>query len=146
MMRAMIDTNVILDYVLGRQPFHADAEKIVLMVAAEDIVGYVSSITPVNVYYTGKKFKGKDHALKEVRRLVRLFEIAAADKQTLQNAFDLGFSDYEDAVQCASAVAEGIDGIVTRDTKDYANSPIPVYSPAQFLNILNTEAKENTEE
>ena len=91
-MRALIDTNVILDYVLERHPFHAEAEKIGLLVASEDFAGYLSSITPINIYYTGRKLKGKDHALKEVRRLVRLFEIATADKQTLQNAFDLEFS------------------------------------------------------
>lgn len=38
-MRALIDTNVILDYVLERQPFHPDAEKIILLVAAQDFVG-----------------------------------------------------------------------------------------------------------
>ncbi|NOT48330.1 MAG: PIN domain-containing protein [Acidobacteria bacterium] len=103
-MRALIDTNVVLDYVLERQPFHPDAAKIVLLVAAENIRGYLSSITPINVYYTGRKLKGRDHALKEVRRLVRLFEIVTADKPVLQNAFDLEFRDYEDAVQCASAL------------------------------------------
>ncbi len=132
-MRVLIDTNVILDYVLERQPFHADAEKIVLLVAAEDLVGYLSSITPINVYYTGRKLKGKDHSLKEVRRLVRLFEIVTTDKQVLQNAFDLEFSDYEDAVQCASAIIAGLDAIVTRDTSDFEKSPKPVYSPGEFL-------------
>ncbi len=136
-MRALIDTNVILDYVLERHPFHADAEKIVLLVAVENIVGYLSSITPINVYYTGRKLKGKDHSLKEVRRLVRLFEIATADKQVLQNAFDLDFSDYEDAVQRSSALSESLDAIVTRDTSDFENSPIPVYSPSQFLELLS---------
>jgi len=68
-MRALIDTNVILDYVLERHPFHADAEQIVLLVASQDFEGYLSSITPVNVYYTGRKLKNKDHALKEVRRM-----------------------------------------------------------------------------
>lgn len=115
-------------------------------VADEDIVGYLSSITPVNAYYVGRKLKNREHAAKEIRRLVRLFEIAASDKDILQDAFDLGFKDYEDAVQCASAVAAGLDAIVTRNTKDFKNSPIPVYSPAEFLNTLNTEAKENTEE
>lgn len=138
-MRSLFDTNVILDYVLERHPFHADAEKIVLLVAAEDITGYLSSITPVNVFYTGRKLKGKDHALKEVRRLVRLFEIATADKQTLQNAFDLDFSDYEDAVQCASAISESLDAIVTRDSSDFEKSPIPVYSPAEFLEMLQIQ-------
>jgi len=140
-MRALIDTNVILDYVLERQPFHADAEKIALLVAAEDFVGFLSSITPINVYYTGRKLKGRDHSLKEVRRLLRLFQIVTADKQVLQNAFDLEFFDYEDAVQCASAISEGLDAIVTRDTSDFEKSPIPVYSPAEFLVLLNAERK-----
>ncbi len=138
-MRALIDTNVILDYVLERHPFHADAEKIVLLAAAEDFAGYLSSITPVNVFYTGRKLKGKDHALKEVRRMVRLFEIATTDKQALQNAFDLEFSDYEDAVQCASAISESLDAIVTRDTSDFDKSPIPVYSPGEFLEFLQNQ-------
>lgn len=138
-MRVLIDTNVILDYVLDRQPFHPDAEKIILLVASEDIVGYLSSITPINVYYTGRKLKGRDHSLKEVRRLVRLFEIVTADKQVLQNAFDLEFSDYEDAVQGASAISESLDAIVTRDTSDFEKSPIPVYSPAEFLNVLSAK-------
>lgn len=55
------------------------------------------------------------------------------------DAFSLGFSDYEDAVQCASAVAAGLDAIVTRNTEDFAGSPIPVYSPAEFLEFLDTE-------
>ena len=139
MIRALVDTNIIIDYVLERHPFHADAEKIVLLAANEDFVGYLSSITPVNVYYTGRKLKGKDHALKEVRRLIQLFEIATADKQTLQNAFDLEFSDYEDAVQCASAISESLDAIVTRDTSGFKKSSIPVYSPADFLDVLQNQ-------
>ena len=131
---------MILDYFLERQPHHSDAEAIILHLANEDFIGYVSSITPVNTYYFGRKFKGADHALKSVRRLVRLVEIAVATKEVLQDAFMLEFSDYEDAVQCASAMAEGIDAIVTRNTKDYASSPIPVYSPVEFLEVLQNES------
>lgn len=139
-MRALIDTNVILDYFLERQPHYSDAEAIILHLANEDFIGYVSSITPVNTYYFGRKFKGPDHALKSVRRLVRLVEIAMATKEVLQDAFMLEFSDYEDAVQCASAMAEGIDAIVTRNTKDYTSSPIPVYSPVEFLEVLQNDS------
>lgn len=138
-MRALIDTNIILDYVLERHPFHPEASKIILLVADDAFVGYLSSITPVNAYYVGRKLKNREHAAKEVRRLVRLFEIATADKDILQDAFDLEFKDYEDAVQCASAVAEGLDAIVTRNIKDFENSPITVYSPAEFLHALVPE-------
>ncbi|MEQ1605764.1 MAG: PIN domain-containing protein [Pyrinomonadaceae bacterium] len=135
-MRVLIDTNVFLDYVLERHPFHAKAEDIILRLANEEFVGYVSAITPVNVYYFGRKMKDREHARLEVRRLVRLVEIAQTDKNVLQTAFTLDFTDYEDAVQCASAIAEGLDAIVTRNTKDFEKSPIPVYSPAEFLTSL----------
>lgn len=135
-MRVLIDTDVILDYFLERQPHHSNSEEILLRLARQEFVGYVSSITPVNTYYFGRKLKGKDLALKAVRRLVRLVEIAYTTKEVLQDAFALGFSDYEDAVQCASAIAEGLDAIVTRNPKDYAASPIQVYSPSEFLGVL----------
>ena len=135
-MRVLIDTNVILDYVLERQPFHADAENIILRVAKREFTGYVSSITPINVYYTGRKLKGKDLTIKAVRRLVRLFEVCAADKTILQKAFNANFNDYEDAVQHECAVAENLDAIVTRNTKDYKNATVKVYSPDEFLQVL----------
>ncbi len=135
-MRVLIDTNIILDYVLERQPFHREAEEIILRVAKKDFVGYVSSITPINVYYTGRKLKGKEYTLKAVRRLLRLVEVCTVDKKVLQNAFLLDFTDYEDAVQCASAQAENLDAIITRNTKDYKNSSVKIYSPAEFVQFL----------
>ena len=135
-MRVLIDTNIILDYVLERQPFHAEAEEIIIRAAKKDFVGYVSSITPINVYYTGRKLKGKDYTLKAVRRLLRLFEVCAADRKVLQNAFLLNFSDYEDAVQHECAAAENLDAIVTRNVKDYKNASLKVYSPTEFLQVI----------
>jgi hypothetical protein len=32
-----------------------------------------------------------------------------------------------------------LDDIVTRDTKDFNNSPIKIFSPAKFLEALKTE-------
>ncbi len=137
-MRALIDTNIILDYVLERQPFHADAEEIILHLAKKDFVGYISGITAINVYYTGRKLKGKDYTLKAVRRLLRLVEVCATDKKVLQDAFLLNFSDFEDAVQASCASAENLDAIVTRNTKDYKNSSVKVYSPTEFIQFLQT--------
>lgn len=139
-MRVLIDTNVFLDYVLERHPFYADASEIILHLAHEDFVGYVSAITPVNIYYFGRKMKDREHARREVRRLIRLVEIAQTDKKVLQDAFALNFMDYEDAVQCASAIAEGLDAIVTRNTKDFTDSPIPVFSSVEFLEYLKRSA------
>jgi predicted nucleic acid-binding protein len=137
-MRVLIDTNIILDYVLERHPFHHEAEEIVLRLAKKDFDGYISGITAINVYYTGRKLKGKDYTLKAVRRLLRLVEVCATDKRVLQDAFLLNFNDYEDAVQAACAAAENLDAIVTRNTKDYKNSSVKIYSPTEFIQLIQT--------
>lgn len=137
-MKILLDNDVVLDYVLERHPFYVPAEEIFMLNAKNDITVYVSGITPVNVFYTGRKLKGKDFTFKAVRRLLLLVEVCRMDKQILQNAFSLNFTDYEDAVQCASALAENLDAIVTRNTTDYKNSPVKVYSPSEFLQFLQT--------
>ncbi len=137
-MKILLDNDVVLDYVLERQPFYVPAEEIFMLNAKNEITLYVSGITPVNIFYTGRKLKGKDFTFKAVRRLLLLVEVCRIDKQVLQNAFSLNFTDYEDAVQCASASAENLDVIVTRNTTDYKNSPVKVYSPNDFLQFLQT--------
>ncbi len=135
-MKILLDNDVILDYVLERQPFHKQAEEIFMLNAKKEITVFVSGITPVNVFYTGRKLKGKEFTFKAVRRLLLLVEVCRIDKKVLQNAFTLNFTDFEDAVQCASAMAENLDAIVTRNTKDYKNSSVKIYSPREFLQVL----------
>ena len=47
--------------------------------------------------------------------------------------------DFEDSVQIASALADGVDFIVTRDSKDYKKSPIKAFAPAEFLKELGIQ-------
>lgn len=100
---------------------------------------FVSSITPINVFYITRKEKGREAAEKAVEFLLDTVQFCTTDFAVLENAHQLGFKDYEDAVQCASAMAEGLDGIVTRNTKDFEKSPIPVYSPLEFLGTLQNK-------
>jgi hypothetical protein len=44
---------------------------------------------------------------------------------------------YEDATQNATALRAEGDCIVTRNKKDFSNSSLPVYTPAELLDILN---------
>lgn len=41
--------------------------------------------------------------------------------------------DFEDALQCESAIAAGCEIIVTRDKKHFRSVAIPVLSPEAFL-------------
>ena len=135
-MRILLDTNVVLDFILKRPDFYLEANELFVRLQNLEYEGYVSPITPINCFYTGRKEIGKDAALASVEALLTVVKICPTDKTVMQNALSLGFSDYEDAVQCASAMAENLDAIVTRNSKDYKKSPIPVYSPVEFLDIV----------
>ncbi len=136
MMRVLLDNDVVLDFILKRPPFNVEAKAIFDCAGREEIKIYISTITPINAFYTTRKEKGKDIAFKAVEGLLKLVAVCRTNKSVLQNAFTLNFTDFEDAVQCASALAENLDAIVTRNTKDYKNSPVKVYSPGKFLQII----------
>jgi predicted nucleic acid-binding protein len=137
-MRVLLDNDVVLDFLLVRQPFFLEADEIFVRLQNKEFRAYISGITPINAFYTTRKEKGKDVAFKTVEGLLKLVEVCRTNKLVLQNAFTLNFTDYEDAVQCASAMAENLDAIVTRNTNDYKNSSVKVYSPGEFLQFLQT--------
>ena len=139
-MRILADNDVVLDFLLERKPFYSEAKELFVIAGLGKIEIYVAAITPVNAFYTMRKERDRETAFFAVSGLLKLVEVCNIDKFVLQNGFTLGFSDYEDAVQCASAIAEGLDAIVTRNTKDYANSPVQIYSPAEFLEVLQNES------
>jgi predicted nucleic acid-binding protein len=135
-MRVLLDTNIVLDFVLARQLFFAEADKIFIDLQNGKFEAFVSPITPINVFYTTKKEKDKTIAFSAVEELLKVVRITKSDNYIFQNALSLGFNDYEDAVQHECASAEDLDAIVTRNTKDYKNASIKVYSPNEFLKIL----------
>lgn len=135
-MRILLDTNVVLDFILKRQPFDIEAKEIFVRAAQKQIEIFVSPITPINSFYTTNKEKGRAAAFQSTEQLLKLIRVTKCDKTVFQNALSLGFNDYEDAVQHECAPAENLDAIVTRNVKDYKNSSVKVYSPSEFLQIL----------
>lgn len=138
MMRALIDTDVILDLALERLPFVNDAEMLIKAHEQGRFTAYVSAITPINVFYIVRKARGATMGRQAVRRLVNELRVCPVDQVVLQAANALPMQDYEDAVQAASAVASGLDALITRNLGDYAGAPLPVFSPADFLQQLTT--------
>jgi predicted nucleic acid-binding protein len=139
-MRVLLDTNVILDFLLDRLPF-ADAATAVWQANEQSrFEGYISAITPINVFYIARKIKGVDAARQMVDGLLSACRVCPIDLPILQSALTLPMRDYEDAVQHASAVASQMDVLVTRDKRDYAGATLPVLTPRDFLDQLNRQA------
>ncbi|HYV25025.1 MAG TPA: PIN domain-containing protein [Pyrinomonadaceae bacterium] len=143
-MRVLLDTNVVLDFVLERAPYFEAAAELFELIAAGTVRGFVSGITPINVYYVGRKFVGREKARNRVRDLLIVLETCPITSAALNNALALPFKDYEDAVQHASAIETGLDAIITRDLGDYQNSVLPVFAPVEFLQHQKSKLKEES--
>jgi predicted nucleic acid-binding protein len=140
-MRVLLDTDVILDFLLERTPFFEPASELLELNANGIFDAYISAITPVNVFYTGRKVVGASNIRQGVADLLKLVRVSSVTQESLEKALGLPFADYEDAVQHAVASSNGMEAIVTRDIGDYKNATLPVFSPPDFLDKLRTESK-----
>ena len=133
MRRVLLDTNVILDVLLEREPFVADAATIWQAVEDQAIQGYVTATTLTNIYYIAHKLKGSTVARLAVSEILALMRVCAVNDTVLRAALALPLADYEDAVQVACALAADLEVIVTRDVEGFASSPVQTIAPAEFL-------------
>ena len=139
MMRVLLDTNVLLDALLQRAPWHVEADAILQAATRGEVIGAVTPISLANMFYVGRRIVGTERARREVRTSLAVFEILATNRETLLQADVLPGPDFEDNIQIAAAVAAGVDAIVTRDPADFSASPVTVLTPAQLLALLAAE-------
>jgi predicted nucleic acid-binding protein len=128
MMRILLDTDVVLDFLLDRAPFAAAASAIWQAGEQGRLEIFVSAITPINVFYIARKLKGEAVARSHVASLVTMARTCTLDHTILTLALSSPMRDYEDAVQATSADAYQLDGIVTRNFADYVRSPADMVS------------------
>jgi len=132
--RALIDTNIVLDFLLQREPFYQDAELLFQAIDIGQVIGYVTATTLTDIFYIARRYTGSiETARQAVSATLIVMAICPVDRVVLESALNSNFVDFEDAVQVFSAVAQGLDAIVTRDVQDFARSPLPVLSVQELL-------------
>ena len=132
-MRVLLDTDVVLDLLLDRPGFAEHAAAVWEANEQGRVEAYISAITPVNVFYIARKLKGAEKARQAVIELLAALRVCPLDQVMLQTALSLPLTDYEDAVQLASAMASQLDALLTRNLEDYQNATLPIFSPPDFL-------------
>ncbi|MFN5857341.1 MAG: type II toxin-antitoxin system VapC family toxin [Pseudanabaenaceae cyanobacterium] len=132
-MKILIDTNVILDLLLEREPFVESASLLFEQIERGNLVGYIAATTITNIFYIIRKTEGREAAFAAIHRLLIGLEFCVVDRQIIETALTLGLKDFEDSMQLACATLDQLDGIVTRDHHDFKDSPLPIYSPAELL-------------
>ena len=135
-MRALFDTNVILDVLFARPPHVAPATALLDRVAAKTLDGLLGATTLTTIHYLATKAIESRAAQGHVRTLLGLFEVAPVTRAVLTDALDLELPDYEDAVLHEAARHARAEAIVTRDPKGFAKARLKVYAPGELLRFL----------
>ncbi len=132
-MNVFLDTNILLDVLLDREPFVTDSQQVWHLAERGKIRGLVSAISFPNIYYVLRKLGGASRAMRTMNMLRNVFGPVSCDEQILHQAIDADFKDFEDAIQYFSAIRADAACIVSRNPKHFSSSDIPVLTPAEFL-------------
>jgi predicted nucleic acid-binding protein len=137
MKRVLFDTNIILDVLLDRQP-HAETSAAAWgAVETGASQGMLAAHAVTRIHYLAGREMGSVKARRIVSAILRVFEVAAVDGGVIQEALQLPFHDFEDAVTASAARSAGCECIVTRDPKGFRGSPVRALTPEAVIPLLD---------
>ncbi len=133
-MKLFLDTNVILDFLAARTPWSIDAAEIFSAAEKKQVSLCTTLISMVNcLFILRSRYNRADNA-EIILESLDYINIIASSGDSFKEALSSDFSDKEDAIQYFSALEDGsITFIITRDTKGFSQSTIPVITPTQFV-------------
>ena len=132
-MKLLIDTNVILDVLCNRPEFVEDASKIFKLCEIKKVDGYISALSVPNIVSIMRKELDSAKIKEILEKFSLIFTIVDLKAEDIKKAANLDFKDYEDALQSICAKRIKANYIVTRNIKDYSNSPITAIKPSELL-------------
>ena len=133
----LIDTNVVLTYISGREDRYAESiERLMRLCAEEKVNGHLAFHSLSILWYVMRKFP-EEKRREWLRRICRVLTVAGAGQEEVLDAIDRAeFRDFEDCLQDKCAKTAGCAYIVTANRKDYARSEVRAVDPDEFLEIL----------
>ena len=139
-MRVLIDTNIVLDWLMSREPFQKNARFIMEKCLFGDLEGYLTVHSLTDLFYILRK----DFDVEKRKRLILLLcdniNIIAEDREAVKSALEHeNWKDLEDGLQMQGALQEKLDYIVTRNIKDFKSSIILPVLPEQLIELYKAQ-------
>ena len=135
----LLDTDVILDILLDREPYSLYSTKVFRLCESKKIKGYITPLTYSNVYYILRRNSKQEKVIAALKQLLSITDVLSMDSDIVTNALYSKFNDFEDGLQHYSALKNTqIEVILTRNTKDYRHSEIGVMVPESYVKLIET--------
>ena len=133
MKKYFVDTNVLVDLIADRKPYSKHAVKMFSKAESNQYDLYTSSHSMATTYYLLKKYIDEKSLRKILIQLMDFIHVIEVSETIIKKALHSSQKDVEDAIQlqCAYTI-KNISGVVTRNTKDFKGSEIPVFAPDEL--------------
>lgn len=135
MIRALVDTNVLIDFLARREPFYLQSRRLLIFAAMGDYELWMSASQATDLYYILTNGGQKDRAepcKAALRKLRKVVSVAAPGEREVDAALDSPWTDFEDALICQTAIGIRAQAIVTRNLEDFSQAPLPVFDVDSF--------------
>jgi len=134
--QVLFDLNIILDVLQERKEFYDFSARLLAYAETGIIQGWVAAHSVTTLFYLIAKDKSPEHARVTLTSLLQFLKIAPVDQNTIEQALNLPYRDFEDAVQMMTALQIHADYLLTRNVRDYQPAPMEVVQPVELLAIL----------
>ncbi len=132
----LIDINILLDVLQMREPFYDASARLLALIEAGRIKGYIAAHSITTLFYLIQKDQSSAQARANITSLLQFLEIAPVDQNTIEQALNLDYRDFEDAVQMISALQCKAEYLITRNVPDYQPALLPVIQPVDLLGTI----------
>ncbi len=136
MIKAYIDCNILLDWLLDREPFSSYSARIIELTETRKILGLVSPLTLANTYYIIAKELNKKIADEFIIDSLRIFSVPGISLKNIKEAVSGRFKDFEDDVHTSVAAENNVDFLITRNKRDFKKDKFKVLDAEEFLRII----------
>ncbi len=136
-MRILVDTNICLDILQKRPGLFQSSRDALILASNKGYKLYITTATVMDIMYiTRKAFSDNVQQRLTVEGFISAFKLLKVTKKDIKYAFSGVMKDFEDAVQANCAKAHGINLIITRNIKDFINSPVKAITPEDFISNI----------
>jgi predicted nucleic acid-binding protein len=135
--QVLFDINIILDVLQEREAFYDFSARLLALAETGHIQGWLAAHSVTTLFYLIAKGRSSEQARVTLTSLLQFLRVATVDHHTIEQALNLPYRDFEDAVQMMAALQIRADYLLTRNVKDYQPAPLEVIQPVELLAILH---------
>ena len=132
-MKLLIDANILLDVLQKREPHYRDSALIWKLCETEQAEGCISALSIANLVYIMRKELSPETIEDVLGKLSLIFSIVELTPADIAKAAEMKWTDFEDALQAATAERIHAEAIITRNIRDFRKSRVIAFTPAEYL-------------